>query len=201
MQNIKNSITKRFGENKLLFQTPNDYLQDELDSMINYFQEYLNMDKIKIQNKESTAYGSFLLGFIEIEKNMFQVSNFSPKLNDYSEDLEFVLEIISKQKQICSYNKSSFLSPLPNQLIAVSNGALSNIGNIDGVRYSAPDHMSGWYITGEEYDNDIKSLRLIHAVELIEINPNIAIYLGLENNFRFNLSDEIKVWRDDTIEN
>jgi hypothetical protein len=73
--------------------------------------------------------------------------------------------------------------------------------HVEGVRYPSPEHMSGWWITTDRYDGDIKSLTLHHLHHLVQWRPDIAPYLALPFGYRFALRDGEHVWFDEVAAN
>jgi hypothetical protein len=59
--------------------------------------------------------------------------------------------------------------------------------------------MSGWWITTDLYDGDVKSLRNEHTYRLIATRPELAKYLALPDGFRFNLPVVEEVWFDENV--
>ncbi|MBF7074579.1 hypothetical protein ISG33_14330 [Glaciecola sp. MH2013] len=44
-------------------------------------------------------------------------------------------------------------------MVVISDGIYENNGPVEGVRYPSPEHMSGWWLTTELYNGDIKTLK------------------------------------------
>ena len=57
---------------------------------------------------------------------------------------------------------------------------------VQGVRYPSPPHMSGWWITTDLYDDDITSLKTVHACHVTAVRPEQARYLALPPGWRFD---------------
>jgi hypothetical protein len=70
---------------------------------------------------------------------------------------------------------------------------------VQGIRYPSPDHMSGWWITTDRYDGNIKSLRYEHTYHVTAARPALAKYLALPDGFRFNFSAGEEVWFDEKV--
>jgi hypothetical protein len=84
-------------------------------------------------------------------------------------------------------------------MCAVSDGVFEGDA-AQGVRYSAPEHMSGWYITTARYNGDHRTLRVEHVAHLAERRPDIAPLLALPPGYRFDVAGpELSVWHDPTV--
>jgi len=59
--------------------------------------------------------------------------------------------------------------------------------------------MSGWWITTDLYNGDIKTLRREHTYHVTAARPDLAKYLALPEGFRFNLSVAEEVWLDEKV--
>ncbi|WP_259368131.1 MULTISPECIES: hypothetical protein [unclassified Colwellia] len=71
---------------------------------------------------------------------------------------------------------------------------------MEGVRYPSPEHMSGWWLTTDEYDGNIDSLVTVHFQHIIEKRPELALYMALPFGYRFNLGGESEhVWFDQEV--
>lgn len=83
------------------------------------------------------------------------------------------------QKSFCKAAGLSFSPPSATQMIAVSSGVLEREMPLEGIRYPAPPHMSGWYITTPKYDGNVDSMRVDHAYHLTAQRPELAKLLAL----------------------
>jgi hypothetical protein len=70
---------------------------------------------------------------------------------------------------------------------------------VQGVRYPSPEHMSGWWITTDRYDGDIRSLTQEHLYHLTAARPDLARYLALPFGFRFDQASGEDVWFDEQV--
>ncbi|MGS0646796.1 immunity protein Imm33 domain-containing protein [Komagataeibacter melomenusus] len=86
-----------------------------------------------------------------------------------------------EQHAICRNIQAAFSLPEPGQLIMVSDGVYEG-DLVQGVR----SHMSGWWITTNRYDDDITSLRTVHACHVTAARPDLARYLAVPFGWRFD---------------
>ena len=111
------------------------------------------------------------------------------------------LALMRDQRAICEREAVAFDPPSLEQLCAVSVGVYE--GELaHGVRYHAPPHMSGWYVTTDRYDGDVHSLIVEHVRHLVERRPDIAPLLALPPGYRFTSDGTLMDVRfDDAVAN
>lgn len=104
----------------------------------------------------------------------------------------------SVQKECCAHYSAQFCPVSPEQLVVISDGVYEGVVPIEGVRYSSPDHMSGWWLTTRDYNGDVSTLKTVHYRHVQEKRPEIAIYMALPYGYRFQLGGEKEhVWYDE----
>ena len=112
------------------------------------------------------------------------------------------MNIELSQKECCSHYDAEFQPVEQTQLVTISNGIYEGVIPVEGVRYPSPEHMSGWWLTTDEYDGNIDSLVTVHFQHIIEKRPELALYMGLPFGYRFNLGGEAEhVWFDREVAN
>ena len=110
-------------------------------------------------------------------------------------------DILIEQRRCCEFYDENFTPVNLNQLVVISNGVLEGERPVEGVRYKSPSHMSGWWLTTDQYNDDINTLKNIHFAHMILKRPDIAVYLALPFGYRFILGHENEnVWLDTTIQ-
>lgn len=87
--------------------------------------------------------------------------------------------------------------PKPDQLVVISDGVYEG-DTVEGVRYPSPQHMSGWWLTTDRYDGDIKSLRTVHFRHVAEARPDLVGFLKLPFGYRF-FSGNGDAWFDQKV--
>lgn len=176
----------------LMRKTTNQYL-DLLKYLIDYFIDI----KPVINDGETIAYHSWLLKFVFIN-DLISLYEAQPDGNGFVEGADYAISVINVQKQECIKYNITPLFPLFNQMIVLSEGVLAG-NNIDAVRYPSPNHMTGWWLTTELYDEDIKSLKTIHYYHLVFKRPDILRFLALPFGFRFLSGEQTEVWFDENV--
>ena len=96
-------------------------------------------------------------------------------------------ELERVQRAQCELVGTHFAPPRAHQLISVDEG-VEDGAHVEGVRYPAPDHMSGWYVTTERYDGDVSSLRHECYACFCGRCPRLARVLALPAGHRFDTS-------------
>lgn len=89
--------------------------------------------------------------------------------------------------------------PEPDQLVVISDGVYEG-DVVEGVRYPSPILMSGWWLTTDRYDGDIKSLKTVHVRHICELRPDLSKFLGLPFGYRF-FSGDGQTWFDEKVAN
>ncbi|RTE09650.1 hypothetical protein EJQ19_11225 [Paenibacillus whitsoniae] len=107
------------------------------------------------------------------------------------------MKVVQEQKQECQEYGATAIFPIFNQMIVISKGVYEGLA-VDAVRYPSPEHMSGWWLTTELYDNNVESLMTVHYHHLAFIRPELIKYLALPFGYRFNTTGkEQDIWFDE----
>ncbi|MDO6547631.1 immunity protein Imm33 domain-containing protein [Pseudoalteromonas carrageenovora] len=109
-------------------------------------------------------------------------------------------ELLDVQQKCCEHYGAESDVPKFEQMVAISEGVYEGNLPIEGVRYKAPEHMTGWYLTTDLYDGDVSNLKTVHFQHIAEKRPEIAIYMSLPAGYRFLLGgEEEHVWFDEKV--
>jgi hypothetical protein len=112
------------------------------------------------------------------------------------------LSIEVNQQECCDHYGVQYQSVKQTQLVTISKGIYEGVSPVEGVRYPSPEHMSGWWLTTDEYNGNIDSLVTVHFQHIIEKRPELALYMALPFGYRFNLGGETEhVWFDQEVAN
>ncbi|NRB25796.1 hypothetical protein [Shewanella sp.] len=108
-----------------------------------------------------------------------------------------LLEVMQVQQECCEGFKAQYTPLEEDKMVVISKGVYEG-HPVEGVRYPAPEHMSGWWLTTDLYNGDTDSLKTVHFSHIIENRPEIAIYMALPSGYRFVLGGEDEhVWFDE----
>ena len=102
------------------------------------------------------------------------------------------------QHEVCAQAGAEFSPPRPDQRAAVSPGVLEGKA-VDGVRYPAPPHMSGWWFLADDFQGDTSCVTVHHLVHISARRPDLAPYLALPHGFRFTQRAPRAPWFDQEV--
>ena len=86
------------------------------------------------------------------------------------------------------------------QKVAVSKEVYEG-SEVNAVRYNAPGHMTGWYLTSNSFNGDINTLQVDHLYHIINARKDLVKFLALPAGYRFFVNqDKYKVWYDNEVE-
>ncbi|MEI8644369.1 hypothetical protein P4S60_01650 [Pseudoalteromonas sp. Hal040] len=110
-------------------------------------------------------------------------------------------ELTAVQHECCLNYKAKY-TPIDQEcMVVISDGVYEGLP-LEGVRYHSPKHMTGWWLTTDEYNGDISSLKMVHFTHIVEYRPEVAIYMALPPGYRFMLGGEQEhVWFDEEVAN
>ena len=144
---------------------------------------------------EPFSYGYWQLRIVDEDREHERLQE---KTSDGSEFVSWIRNAPSywhAQHEACDRARSPFAPPRLDQLVAISEGVLSS-EPVEGVRYNAPDHMTGWYLTTDKYDGDVSTLVLEHVVHVTHARPDLAPLIALAPGFRFWSGPPAEAWYD-----
>lgn len=170
-------------------------LSEECLSFIRSIAEYIQAGN-KVSSEETIKYGYWLTKVV-LEDNKFNFWEHDPEGVEFVRGINNTLFYWKAQHQICNKVGAAFSPPVPDQMIVISDGVYEG-DDVEGVRYPSPEHMSGWWLTTDRYDGNIKSLRTVHAHRVTAKRPDLAAFLALPYGYRF-FSPSCDVWRDTKI--
>lgn len=100
------------------------------------------------------------------------------------------------QQECCDHYKTDFKPVGPEQMVVISDGVYEG-KPVEGVRYRSPEHMSGWWLTTDDYNGDTATLKTVHFHHIEDKRPEISIYMALPIGYRFQLGGDENVWFDE----
>lgn len=105
------------------------------------------------------------------------------------------ISVVRSQGEICWQQVPLF--PNFNQSVVISDGVYEG-KDIEGIRYESPEHMSGWWLITDNYDDNIESLMTVHFYHVAFKRPDILKYLALPFGYRFLIEkDKVEITKDD----
>ena len=106
---------------------------------------------------------------------------------------------IEKQKEICEKYKSKWKPISRNLKVGISENL--NLEKLNGLRQKTEKGKVFWYIWSGEYSEHDDFFKPICAEHLLQRNPKIIKYLGLDDGFRFLITESgyEDVWFDKNL--
>lgn len=164
---------------------------------LNYFIDYCIDYTPQIMPEQTIAYHSWLVQLSNSNDSILSVWEAKSNGDGFVEGISYATKVISEQEDLCSRFDASPVYPQFSQNIVISKGVYEGL-SIDAVRYSSPEHMTGWWLTTDLYDDNIESLINVHYYHVAFNRPDILKYLALPYGFRLYLSDsEEDIWFDE----
>ena len=179
------------GYPELSVEVTDQSLKEQAKHLLRLTARYMRDEKLAIKANETMSYGCWLLRFQAGVKGL-EVWECDDEWTGFVPGAERALRLWYDQAEVCNALGSSFLPPLASTKTAVSAGVLEG-EPLEGIRYPPPPHMSGWYLSTDLYDGNIKSMKVIHLYHVIARRPEIARYLALAPGHYFRLygADEV----------
>ena len=106
---------------------------------------------------------------------------------------------IEKQKNICEKYKSKWKPISRNLKVGISENL--NLEKLNGLRHKTEKGKVCWYIWSGDYSENDDFFKPICAEHLLQKNPKIIKYLGLDDGFRFLITESgyEDVWFDENL--
>ena len=122
-------------------------------------------------------------------------------MQTFSFDKNLWNDCVRQQKELCDKLKVDWRETDPAKLIGVSDNI--HLIPLHGLRHPIENNSAGWYIWTQEYSNDDKFFKPLHAAHLVEIKPEILKYFGLPPGYRFLIGNSgyEDIWYDETLLN
>jgi hypothetical protein len=171
--------------------------EDYLD-LLYYLIDYVLQKSPIILTGQAIAYHSWLLQFVE-SNSYFLINEAEVNGEGFCEGVDYSICVLNDQKEECNLHDVSPVFPTFSQNIVISKGVYEGLA-VDGVRYSSPSHMTGWWLTTDLYDSNVDSMINVHYFHVAFKRPDLLRYLALPTGYRFFLSEEEHaVWFDDKV--
>ncbi len=171
--------------------------QEDYINVIKYIIDYIVENKPIISENQNIGYYSWLLQFRLENKNYFDLYEVNSNGSDFNKGCDIAISIIRSQSELCSHYGLPTQFPNFNQMIVISDGVYEG-KDIEGIRYESPEHMSGWWLITDDYDNNIESLKTVHFHHVVFARPDILKYLSLPFGYRFLMQNgNVEVYKND----
>ncbi len=170
--------------------------------VLKYIIDYIVGQAPTIVDGQSIAFNSWILKFrLSKENHIYDLYELNQHGTEFVEGVDFSINLMRSQMVVCEKYDSKFKFPFLNQKVVISDGVMDDYP-VEAVRYESPEHMTGWWITTDLYNDDVNSLKHVDLSELILKRPDLIKYLALQDGFRFFKSEtDYDIWFDDQVLN
>ena len=186
------------GLPEIRVQVDTSSLLPECERFLRFVTDYLLKAGSRIKSGETMNFGYWLVKFQGVGKDLLDVWEYNSEGTDFVIGGSLALRYWRDQHDVCSEHQAEFTPPRPDKLTVVSAGVLQGLPT-QGVRYPWQEHMSGWLLVTEKWDQDIKSLTHHHTYHVTSARPDLARFLALPVGFRFDVTKGERVWWDDEV--
>ncbi|MBJ6362368.1 hypothetical protein ACFOQM_13825 [Paenibacillus sp. GCM10012307] len=164
---------------------------------LKYFIDYCIDYKPQIKPEQTIAYYSWLVQLSSSSSSVLTVQEAKGNGDGFTEGISYASKVIREQEDICAKFDVNPVFPQFSQNIVISKGVYEGLG-IDAIRYSSPEHMTGWWLTTDLYDDNTDSLMNVHYFHVAFNRPDLLKYLALPCGYRFYITNsEEDIWFDE----
>jgi hypothetical protein len=181
----------RHGHMELRASVANSDLLPDCHAFLRFVVTYLAQTGASILSGQTLAYGYWLVKFQAQERMPYlHVWEYQADATDFVEGVSLTLQYWREQHATCDKAGAPFTPPRADQMVAVSDGVYEG-DSVQGVRYPSPSHMSGWWVTTDRYNGDVKTLEVVHLYHLTCKRPELAKYIAFPPGYRFSSNPEV----------
>ncbi|TZG00040.1 hypothetical protein FW781_08980 (plasmid) [Chryseobacterium panacisoli] len=166
-------------------------LSENYIEVIKYIIDYIVDSKPIISENHNIGYYSWLLQFRMDEDNCYDLYEANADGSSFNKGCDMAISVVRQQSETCWQQNLIPLFPNFNQSVVISDGVYEG-KDIEGIRYDSPQDESGWYLLTDDYNDDIKSLKMVHFYHVAFARPDILKYLAIPFGYRF-LMEEGKI--------
>lgn len=184
------------GYSDLIARLPHPQFEASLRELLRLYGEYQLQSKVVIKADEKLVFGYWIVMTKIRDDALLELWESTSDGNGFLPGVELTLRYWVDQHATCTRAQAAFTPPNPAQMVAISEGVIEGDYPLSGIRYDAPPHMSGWYLTTERYNGDIETMRVEHMYHVTAVRPELARYIALPPGYRFNMwehRDEISL--------
>jgi len=156
--------------------------------VIKYIIDYIVDNKPIISENQNIGYYSWLLQFRLSEDNYFDIYEVNSDGSGFNKGCDIAISVVREQSEMCWQQNLIPIFPNFNQSVVISDGVYEG-KDIEGIRYEAPQNESGWYLITDDYNDDIKTLKMVHFYHIVFARPDILKYLALPFGYRFIMKE------------
>ncbi|WPQ60136.1 hypothetical protein SIO70_17485 [Chitinophaga sancti] len=176
---------ERFNQKNLRLKASNN---EEADlNLLRFLVDYIIEENIILKEDATITYGLWSLKLFS-DKELLSIHELNADFSDWVTGAKNATYYLELQRIVCKEIGVKSMLPNLNQKIAVDNGTLGG-EEVQGIRYDAPPHMSGWYITSDSYNGDINSLNVIDLFSFVPRRRDLIQFLALPVGYSFEVKN------------
>jgi hypothetical protein len=171
-----------------------DLLEDG-ERLLRFLADYQRQTHHRVKAGQTAAYGYWTIRCVAGETECLDVWEVKSEREShlFVPGANRALRYWRQQSALCRSVGSEMMPPHASHRVSVSAGVLEGTLSLEGVRYPSATPNSGWYLTTDLYDGDIRSMRMIHLEHLTAARPEVVQLLGLAFGYRFEVTGPGKV--------
>lgn len=189
-EEIRTRGLRTFGTPEIHLSRPTPELEGSGFELLRTLGDYIVSHQKALGANDKVSHGYWLVQLRRREDGDFEVFESTADGGDFIRGGSLALHYWKEQSDVCRRFDAEFSPPRPDQKAAVSLGVLEGDIPVWGVRYPAPPHMSGWYLTTERFSGNVADLRVEHLYHVTAERADLAPFLALPPGFRFEVTKE-----------
>lgn len=186
-----------FGQLEIRIEFHDSELIEDGKCFLSFVSDYVTSGA-KLRAGETMGYGYWATKFEDGGEQTLETWEYNAEATELIRGVTHALRYWRDQNATCKKYSAAFEPPRADRRSVISKGVFEGLP-VQGVRYCSPDHMSGWWITTDQYDGDVNSLMNEHSYHLTAARPDLAKYLALPHGFRFDTSQGEDVWFEEEV--
>jgi hypothetical protein len=195
---VSTSGLVRVPHPELRLQVSDGTLLGPAQDLLQFVVKYILDQGARISPEQTLLYGYWTTKFRRECGGALEVWEHNADATEFVPGASRALTYWRDQHLLCEKYGADFNPPKPTMLAAVSDGVLEGDA-VEAVRYPSPEHMSGWWLTTNRYNGNIKSLKCLHLLHVTAARSDLVRYLALPDGYRFNLVGGERVWFDEAV--
>ncbi|WP_330745911.1 immunity protein Imm33 domain-containing protein [Chryseobacterium sp. CP-77] len=174
-----------------------DHQSENYVDVIKYIIDYIVDSKPIISENQNIGYYSWLLQFRLDGDNCYDLYEANSDGSGFNKGCDTAISVVRQQSEICWEQNLIPLFPNFNQSVVISDGVYEG-KDIEGIRYDSPQDETGWYLITDDYNGDIKSLKMVHFYHVAFARHDIMKYLAIPPGYRFLMGNgNIQIAKDE----
>jgi hypothetical protein len=182
---------EEYGLYNLRVAAPSETLFPLVQAVLKYIFDYQINCKAKILPDQTMNLDYWLIKFIETD-GFLDLWEYNETGTEFVPGIELTLRYWISQTEMCRRVQANYNPPIAGKYVVVTDGVFEGKVPVIGMRYPAPDHMTGWWFcTGEKRVDEfsLNEWKVYHAYHLTSARPELAAFLALPAGYRIHVMD------------